>query len=901
MRRKFRHLIAAAATSVAVLATAPGAGAAVPDAFDGQLTCSAMTGANAGRVACQGVVHTWDGTNIDVNLFLPSDTPPAGGFPLIGVYHGWGGSKAGLDNRWLGNGYAQFSMSDRGWGASCGGTDPKRVTEAATGCAEGYNHLLDTRYEVRDAQHLIGQLVDDGIADPDRIGAIGGSYGGGMSMSLAALKDRIMLPDGSYAPWESPNGTAISLAGATPEIPWTDLAYSLQPNGATLDYVEDAPYRGPTADRRIGVLKQSFVAGLYATGQATSNYAVPGTDPDADLTTWYTSINAGEPYDTNPLSNEVVDEITAHHSSYYIDDSVAPAPLLISNGWTDDLFPADEAIRFYNRTRAEHQSAHISLFFLDYGHMRGRGATGDTAQLRTAQNAWLDHFVKGTGAPPQEDVNTLPQTCSGANPSGTLEDADNWAAIAPGEIRHTGADSQVIAPGGGNPATGQAYDPVAGGGACATADGADAPGAASYRLDPAPAGGFELIGSPTIVADFFIPNPGGQNSQVAARLLDVDTGSGDATLVARGLWRPKLPGLGSTTPVRQVFQLHPNRYRFAAGHVAKLELLPADQPYGRNSNGQSAVTVSNLELRLPVLEAPGSLGGLVDDPAGKVLPPGYDLAPDFAPDDDADDDGWPDDVDNCPGDANSNQVDSDGDGVGDACDLTDDDADDDGVNDATDNCPNDSNPTQLDSDGDDIGDVCDPTNGNDPDGDGVANPDDNCPDNSNPGQQDVDGDGIGNACDNDNDLDLDEDGVNDDTDNCTGTPNPGQQDSDGDGRGNACDDFNDIDFDEDGVPNASDNCVEEWNAGQQDSDGDSEGDACDDDDDNDGVADVEDACRTQAAMTADGCPFVPGTTNQPQTGQNQAGTTPSSKGKRKCKRLKTKEKRRRCRAKRKRR
>ena len=125
------------------------------------------------------------------------------------------------------------------------------------------------------------------------------------------------------------------------------------------------------------------------------------------------------------------------------------------------------------------------------------------------------------------------------------------------------------------------------------------------------------MGSPTVVADITSP---GSNSQIAARLLDVDPGTNTQTLVARGLWRPAI----TRGPVRQVFQLHPNGYKFAAGHVVKLELLPKDSntaagnSYGRASNGQQNVTVENLQLRLPVLEQPGSLGGLVQDPAAEV-------------------------------------------------------------------------------------------------------------------------------------------------------------------------------------------------------------------------------------------------------------------------------------------
>ncbi|MBS1844415.1 MAG: acetylxylan esterase, partial [Actinobacteria bacterium] len=371
------------------LVIASSAQAAIPSVFGGTIECKVqpsfgnvrLCGGFSGNPAdsANSFALTWDHeTKIDVNVILPPEGGLETDYPLIGVFHGWGGSKPGLSTvepkpgtgltfeqedprirHWAEEGYAVFSMTDRGWGLSCGKFDPGK---AAPNCKKGYIHLMDDRYEVRDAQYLMSVLAAEGIVDPTKVGVTGGSYGGGLSMALAALRNRVMLPTGELVPWESPTGQRMEIAAAVPQIPWTDLSYALVPNGRNLDYVTNSPYKGPTGRLPIGVWKASWSEGLNFAGEQIGNYEP--NDPEANIPGWLLRFKAGEPY-TDPGITGIIELLSTFHSSFGIDHSTEPSPLLIQSGWNDDLFPVDEALRFYQRTRAQYPDDPISLYFAD--------------------------------------------------------------------------------------------------------------------------------------------------------------------------------------------------------------------------------------------------------------------------------------------------------------------------------------------------------------------------------------------------------------------------------------------------------------------------------------------------------------------------------------------------------
>jgi hypothetical protein len=610
----------------------PAAANATITSVFGSIPCTTQTAtATAGQRWCGAssgtTVPSFDGTPIDIAMAFPAESGPDNNYPVVGIYHGWGGSKitpsSAAVQRWVAQGYAVFSISDRGWGASCGLPSKPANTVKASPCEHGWIHLMSRKYEVRDVQTLLGKLADEGLINPQQIGANGGSYGGGMSMQLGSLKDRVELLNGEIVPWESPAGKPMKIAATAPEYPWSDIATALQPNGSSLDFVANDPYNGINHEFRYGVEKNNWNNSLYSAG-AIIGYYGPGNEPEGNLTEWHNFNIKGGPYDGEPLAIQQ-EEFLPFHSAYYTPLNEPPAPSIMENGWNDDLFPVDETVRYYNKVRSVYPSQPMKLFYMDLGHnprSASTVSTGDLAKLTNAQNKWFKFYVRGEGGEPSEAhggvtaiTSFCPQSAAG---SGTEFDAPNWASLAPGEVNLNSPAEQTIQ----SPAVAPA-NAFTSGTVCTTSSSANNTSAAEYKAPAAPASGYTIAGSSTVIGEFSAP---GANDQVIARLYDENVAASTEQLIGRAMLRPLNPGGGFT---KTEFQLHPQAWNVAAGHVVKLELLTADSTYARTSSSPHSVQVRNLELRVPTTDAPGSAEGLVQTPLAKYLPSGYTLALDF--------------------------------------------------------------------------------------------------------------------------------------------------------------------------------------------------------------------------------------------------------------------------------
>jgi predicted acyl esterase len=564
---------------VAGVVSAPPAGGQEP--FSGTVTGLECDGDSTRRF-CTGFLAGIDGTALDVDLALPA----AGRYPLIVVVHGWGGSKGSGepsssypgDEFFTGRGYAVMRYSARGFGKSWGQT-----------------HLASLDVEIRDLQSLVSAVVDDDrfAVIPGRVGVTGASYGGGHSW-LIATRPR----------WMTPEGTAVRVAAVAPIAPWTDLVYSLIPNGR--------PSRSTAV---VGTMKLTYVNALFASGvREDPERPYPNYIPL--LPELYARFTAGEPYEAGGVRDPVVEEgerqLTTLRSPAWQrrwllglrSNRSLWVPVLDVQGWTDDLFPAAESLRMYRLLKRVSTEYPIKLYFGDIGHPRAANKPAEVDVVRGMLADWFDYWLRGKGTRPAYDVTAATTTSGRRFARSLLIHAARPGGLAGGAVRLAASGPFVLA---NQPAQtgGLAADPIV-----------DV--AAGSLVDPLAPRLVEAQGLPTGGTLMAWPvgrisngsrwlwyvgqgqvrlrgTVAGTDVQYGVRLWD-RAPDGSVHLVDRGTF--KLLGPPGDFDVR--IPLFGNSWRFAAGHELLLEVANVDAPFLRPNSLASTTAVSSVSLRLPV-------------------------------------------------------------------------------------------------------------------------------------------------------------------------------------------------------------------------------------------------------------------------------------------------------------
>jgi X-Pro dipeptidyl-peptidase (S15 family) len=438
----------------------------------GGLTPGSSVSPAGGRpfVVCTGRVRSFDGTPLDTDVTIPI-APTSRPRPLFIFLHGWGQDKTTWEsttlagnntdsyhwnNAWFAaQGYVVLNYTARGFHTSCGKDAAKSYVYISdptcrdtTGEAS-WTHLADRRWETHDTQYLAGLLVDAGMADPQRIVASGGSYGGGQSWDLALSADKVVSNASTdpanpiLSPWTSPRGTPLHLVAAAPMYPWTDLADALVQNGRAADGAHGGPADG-SHENPIGIDKQTYVAGLFADGAASAQYSVPGTDPTADLTTWNAGIKAGEPYAANPEATAALTQVAGAFRSPLampVPTGAHEVPVFVVQGQTGPLFDAFQALDMVNRLKAVDPNWPVTICLGDVGHSYAGNPPDIWHQAHKAGNAWLASVMRSV-VPANPAVTVTTSACMAGQTHVTYTGL-SYGAIATTVVHRDSAAAQA--------------------------------------------------------------------------------------------------------------------------------------------------------------------------------------------------------------------------------------------------------------------------------------------------------------------------------------------------------------------------------------------------------------------------------------------------------------------------
>jgi ABC-2 type transport system ATP-binding protein len=528
------------------------------------LTCD---GSSAHGRACTGfLASAVDGALLEVSVVTP---PGEGPHPLIVVLHGWGGSKNSLGyiaDPLHADGHAVLRYSARGFGESWGQVN-----------------LADVHVELEDLRSIIGQVVDQGMLHlaANAVGIVGVSYGGGQSW-LALLQPTFL----------SPHGAAVQLRTVVPIVPWSDLLYSLLPNGRPEFSL--APPGSP---------KLSYLNGLYASGLRTSAARPYPNYPDY-LNAWHAWINLNEPNDADPVYRQIIDGVAGYRSIWWqaFKEALAanPVPVFQVQGLTDDLFPLSEAKRMLLALG----SYPIASYFGDLGHPRASNKTAERDYVVGLIREWFAYYLQGKGSQPQHVIRaaiTRPRD----QPFDPLKDvftAATYAALATGAVSKQFHGRATLINPVDDPYSGFAWDPLVMEASRELQPLAEPPepplveaslAVYSVRVGTLTGGRPMLIaGQPSVSLR---ASTIALRVQLNVRLIDVAP-DGTKRLITRGTFMLQAPP--GTSDI--VIPTYGNVWEAPADHTLRLEITNLDSPYLAPSRVASTTEISEVRLELPV-------------------------------------------------------------------------------------------------------------------------------------------------------------------------------------------------------------------------------------------------------------------------------------------------------------
>lgn len=537
------------------------------------LSCGASGG--NGRVCSGFLPGAVDGALLDLTILVPRGPGP---HPLIVILHGWGGDKTGWDDfaaTLVDDGFAVLRYSARGFGDSW-----------------GQANLADVHVELEDLRSLIGQLVDrPGLRlDPDAVALAGASYGGGHSW-LGSLEPS----------FRSPRGVAVRIRTVVPVATWTDLLYSLIPNGQSRRSI-DSP----------GSAKLSYINGLLTSGLRLSPARPYPNYPDY-LIAWDAWVHAFEPNEDDPVFRQIVDGVAGYRSvwwqqGFWRDVARTRLPILQVQGFTDDLFPLAESKRMLLALKTLDPTYPIASYFGDLGHPRASNKTAEIDYVFGLVREWLTFYLKGEGEEPAHVIRaaiTRPRA-EPFNPADVITVA-SFDGLAGRILALDFEESATLINPLSDPLGGFFWDPLIMDAAQELEPLPPAPSSAVVetslaRYEVAVAelsGGGPLIiaGEPVVSLRASTP---AHRVQLNVRLFDLRP-DGAEHLVTRGTLTLDSGSAGNALGTVDVsIPTYGNMWEATAESVLRLEISNLDSPFIAPSRVPSVTEISNVRLEVPV-------------------------------------------------------------------------------------------------------------------------------------------------------------------------------------------------------------------------------------------------------------------------------------------------------------